>query len=552
MASAVAAAVVAIGCAVVVGAERGLTFSGDDWTFITERRGFSVGVFLRPHNEHLSALPIGAYKLLLAIFGATSYVPFLALLLLVHALCCLLLYLVLCPYVGPWTALAPTAVLAVLGPAWQDLLWAFQVGYLGSVSAGLGMVLCLERRDRAGDIGAAALLCVSLLCSSIGLAMVVLGLVLLVLERPRAPRRLWTIGVPVGLYLVWYAIYGVSTARIQNITRIPKYAAQALSAALGSITGLAQTHVSPYVVSTTLGRWLALIAVLALAYYLIRGGRVPPLTWAALVSALALWSAQCLEYFTAARSPNQSRYQYAAATLLLLAIGAGANRLRTRSGAVLALLTAAICASNVALLYQRSNFWRQNSVYVKAETGALNMVRGLTALNFTPENGFTVPLFGNHNLYISAGPYFSAVAAFGSPGDTTAGLLRRPEPIREAADEVLASAEQLRLTADPAFNPRRPGCRSAVDGKELGELTLRAGSVAVRVAHGTAAELQLRRFASRYRYNRLGNAPPVFRLPRFADGRPLILRLPADHAAIPWRLRLAGGRHVVACVDSAI
>jgi hypothetical protein len=158
-----AAALITIGCLIVARAARDLTFSGDDWTFITERRGFSAGVFLRPHNEHLSALPVAAYKLLLAVLGASSYVPFMALLLLVHGAICLLLYAVARRHVGPWAALAPAAVLAVLGPAWQDLLWAFQVGYLGSVAAGLGMVLCLERRTRAADVAAAGLLCLSLL-----------------------------------------------------------------------------------------------------------------------------------------------------------------------------------------------------------------------------------------------------------------------------------------------------------------------------------------------------------------------------------------------------
>jgi hypothetical protein len=205
---AAAIAVITLGCFIVARATRDVTFSGDDWTFITQRRGFSAGVFLRPHGEHLSALPVAAYKLLLAIFGASSYAPFMALLLLLHAVTCLLLYAVARRHVGPWAALAPAAILAVLGPAWQDLLWAFQIGYLGSVAAGMGMVLCLERRSRAADLAAAGLLSVSLLCSSIGLAVVVLGVVILAFEKRGAIRRGWVIAVPVALYLVWYRSTG--------------------------------------------------------------------------------------------------------------------------------------------------------------------------------------------------------------------------------------------------------------------------------------------------------------------------------------------------------
>lgn len=543
-----AAGLIAIGCLIVAHAARGVTFSGDDWTFITERRGFSAGVFLRPHGEHLSALPIAAYKLLLATFGASSYVPFMALLLLLHATCCALLYFAARRYVGPWAALVPAAILVVLGPAWQDLLWAFQIGYLGSVAAGLGMVLCLERRDRSGDVGAAVLLGVSLLCSSIGLGMVALGLVMIALQTPGTLRRLWAIAVPVAVYILWYAFYGVSTLRLHNAVHIPRYVAEALSAAVASVTGLAQTHASPYLVSTSLGRYVALIAVILLVAYLIRGGRVPPLTWAALVAVVALWVAECLEYTVPARSAPQSRYQYTAAVLVLLAaVSAVSGRtLSVRTGAVLAVITAVICGSNIAMLNQRSHFWTDNAAYTAAETGAMQVARNSISPDFTPENGFTIPAIGNHNLIIAAGPYLSAVDAFGSSADSPAGILRRSESVREAADLVLSSAERLGLV--PAALPAHaPGCRTAQDGAGLGELTLGRGTLTVRVQRGDPAELQLRRFASTYRFVRFGNAPPALGLPRLQDGRALSVRLPKDASGIPWRARLVGGRQVVAC-----
>ncbi len=551
-ASIAAVAVTLLGCLVIARASRGLTFSGDDWGFITDRRGFSAGVFLRPHNEHLSALPIAAYKLLLAVFGASSYVPFMALLLITHGVVCLLVYAIARRYVGPWAALAPTAILAVLGPAWQDLLWAFQVGYLGSVAAGLGMVLCLEWRSRAGERGAAALLCVSLLCSSIGVAMVVLGLVLVVLQRPWTWRRLWVIAVPVVLYLIWYAVYGVSTIRAHNIVHIPHYVAQALSAGVASITGLAQTHTSPFLVSTTISRYVALVAIVLAVYYLVRGGRFPPLFWASIAAAIALWVAECLEYTLPARSAEQSRYQYTAAALLLLAVvsALAGRRLRPAGAVVLAVVVAAICAANISMLDQRSVFWTENSSYVYAETGALEVARDTVAPNFTPENGFTIPAIGNHNLIIAAGPYLSAVDAFGSAADRPGGIERRPEKIREAADQVLGGAERLGLGFAPSFDHHGPGCRSATDGAALGPLTLGPGAVRIQVHRGTPAALQLRRFASNYRWLSFGNAPPQFPIPRLVSGRPMIMHVPRDRASLPWQARVVGGRNVVVCVPA--
>lgn len=550
-----AIAVITLGCLIVARAARDVTFSGDDWTFITQRRGFSAGVFLRPHGEHLSALPVAAYKLLLAIFGASSYAPFMALLLLLHAVTCLLLYAVARRHVGPWAALAPAAILAVLGPAWQDLLWAFQIGYLGSVAAGMGMVLCLERRSRAADLAAAGLLSVSLLCSSIGLAVVVLGVVILAFEKRGAIRRGWVIAVPVALYLVWYGVYGVSTIRPSNVTLIPKYVAQALSAAVGSVTGLAQTQVSPYLVSTTSGRYIALAALVALIYYLFRGGRLPPLAWASIASALALWTAECLEYTIPARSAAQSRYQYTAAVLVLVAVVATVSGRRpgVRSGALLVAVSLLICGSNIRMLDQRSVFWTQNSAYTSAETGAMQVARNSILPGFTPENGFTIPAIGNHNLPLDdERKYFSAVDAFGSVADTPADILRRPEKIREAADLVLDTAEHLALTPTGILAAHAPGCRSAHDGSQLGEMTVGPGTLTVRVRRGYSAELQLRRFASDYRYVRLGNAPPPFAVPRLQDGRAMILHLPRDGSSLPWRVRLSGGRAPVVCASEAI
>jgi hypothetical protein len=551
-ATAAAGSLVLAGVLVVAHAARAVTFSGDDWLFITLRRGFNAGVFLRPHNEHLSALPIAAYKLLLALFGASSYVPFMVLLLLLHAVVCLLVYFLAREHIGPWAALAPTAILAVLGPAWQDLLWAFQIGYLGSVASGLGMILCLRRRSRRGDAGASGLLLASLLCSSIGVAMIVLGALLVVLARPREPRRLWAIGVPVALYLLWYAFYGVTTIRTQNIAHVPRYVFTALAAAVSSITGLAQTHTSPFIVSTSVGRYVALAAVLLLIYHLARGGRLSPTGWSCLVALVVLWVAECLEYSVPGRSAPQSRYQYTAATLVLLVVisAVTGRRLHQRGALVLAVLVAAICGSNISMLDQRSGFWAQNASYVYAETGAMLIARDSMRANFTPENGLTIPAIGNHNLVVQAGPYLSAVQAFGSAADVPAGILLRPEKVREAADLTLAGAERLSLEPAPGRAGRRaPRCRVASDGRQLGELSLGQTTLRVQVGAGVPAELQLRRFASGYRLLSFGNVPRQFHLPRLDAGRPLLLRLPPDRSSVPWHARILGGRDVVACMS---
>lgn len=132
------------GCALLAVEARGLTFSADDWQFILDRRSLSLDVLFQPHLQHLSAIPILLYRALITVFGTHSYVPLIALLLLVHGCACVLLYALARRHVGPWAALVPEAILLLLGPAWHDLLWAFQVAYIGSVAAGFGALLTLR------------------------------------------------------------------------------------------------------------------------------------------------------------------------------------------------------------------------------------------------------------------------------------------------------------------------------------------------------------------------------------------------------------------------
>ena len=140
------------------------------------RRDWTVGTFLEPHNEHLSLVPVAVYKLLFVTVGIDDYAPYRTAVLLVHVLCVALLFLLVRRRVGDLLGAIVVLPILFLGTAWQDLLWPFQIGYLASVAAGLGMLLALERRDRAGDIVASVLIAVALASSSIGLPFVASGL----------------------------------------------------------------------------------------------------------------------------------------------------------------------------------------------------------------------------------------------------------------------------------------------------------------------------------------------------------------------------------------
>ncbi|MGZ4132635.1 MAG: hypothetical protein ACXVWF_06290, partial [Actinomycetota bacterium] len=122
-----------------------LTFFNDDWYFLLQRPGFTADSVLAPHNGHLSASVVLLYKALVGLFGLGSQLPFR--LVLGAAVACLgvLVYALVSERLGRPLGLVAAALVVFLGPAWEDLLWSFQIGLIGSLVAGVGALLALER-----------------------------------------------------------------------------------------------------------------------------------------------------------------------------------------------------------------------------------------------------------------------------------------------------------------------------------------------------------------------------------------------------------------------
>ena len=136
---------------------RGYTFYFDEWTFILTAPDWTLATLLQPHNEHPVMLTRAIYAALLATVGLRSYLPYMAVLLALHAASAVLLFEVVRRRAGDLVGIACAALLLVLGAGWEDLLWAFQMQFVGSVACGLGMLLAArEPRGGAMPIVAAA------------------------------------------------------------------------------------------------------------------------------------------------------------------------------------------------------------------------------------------------------------------------------------------------------------------------------------------------------------------------------------------------------------
>lgn len=494
---------------VVQHAGRGTIFFYDEWNFITARRGFSADSFLEGHNGHLSVFPVAVYKVLLQVVGLTEYWPYRLTLVLLHLVTAGLFFVAIRSRIGDAAAVCGAALILFLGSAGEDLVWAFQIGFVGSIAAGLGMLIALDRRTGRGDLAAMVLLGVTLGCSSLGVPFLVVALVELALQRDW--RRLArVVAVPLTLYLLWQAAYGgESEIRSGNIDDAPAFAFQMLAAALGGLSGF----------GASAGPTLAVAALGGLALAVVRRPPSPRLL-ALMTGAAALWGLTALAR-AQFNDPGASRYIYASVVLVLLAgaeLWPRGYQLRGRILAVAAVATAIMIVGNLLPLNQKAGGLRANSENVKARITALQLAGPQVSPDLQPAPEGAPQIF--------AGQYRGAVASFGSPADSEAELRADIEPDRAAADDVLQRAS----APIPQAAPAPPSTRACTGVPAGGDVPLLPGRVLLTVPRGgSPSTAGLRRFAD-------GVLPSP--LATVAPGQAVLVTTIADGARTPWALRV--------------
>jgi len=182
-------------------------FFYDEWDFITSARPWNLNLLLLPHNEHWVTIPILVWKLLFVTVGLKSHIPYQAALLVTHVAAVLLLFVLIRRRSGDLPAFGAAVILLVLGSGWLNIVWAFQISFVGSVAFGVLAMLILEGEARLLRIlsVSAALLC-SLMCSGVGLAFLCAVAVQVLADRRW--RYLWAFALPVVAFGVWFLTYG--------------------------------------------------------------------------------------------------------------------------------------------------------------------------------------------------------------------------------------------------------------------------------------------------------------------------------------------------------
>lgn len=523
---------------------RDMTFLQDTWDLLMNRRDPTVDSLLTPHNEHIVLIPTLLEQLQLRVFGMSDATPEYVLQSLVLAACGGLLFVYVRRRVGDWLALFATLLLLFLGPAWEVLLWPFEIGFAGSVLFGLAMLLALERGDRRGDIAACVFLLLSFGFSSVAIPFAAAAAVdVFQKRRTQGLARAYVVLVPMALFGLWYLGWGSeaeSHLSLQNVMTSPRFVLDSAAVAAAGLVGLGESALAGPV-DPSWGRPALIAVAVVLGYRFLRGRPIPPGLWPVAAAAATNWFLTAFNA-SAGRAPTSSRYQYMGAVLILLLLAnlLQGERLSRRGVAIGAVLTAMVLSVNLILLRDGRDSLMIQSVYTQSDLAGIEIAKRTVAPDFWLDS----VVAGTPTLVdVQADKYLAAVEEYGSPAYTPEELAAARGFGRKQADIVLSQALPLAtLTRLGAYEPGGGGesCVAVPAGAAPdSEVRISPGLTRIELAPGPRAEFSLRRFAT-------GEFPVP------TEGAPgdsvTELRVPRDGAPrYPWYLHVEASQPARVC-----
>jgi hypothetical protein len=521
---------------------RGLSFFYDEWDWVTHDYGGGWRSLMQAHVGNISIFPVAVYKVLFHLVGLNHYAVFRLAVIFLHLIAAGLIFALAARRVGRVPALLAMSLILFLGAAWEDLLWAFQIGYMLSIVGGLGAWALIERDGRGSDMVAMLCTVIAVGSSSLGIPIVIaLGVELMWARRW---RRLWIAAVPAVLYALWYLSYGESQMTANSVINAPGFAADLTASAFGALVG----HGLDW------GRPLA-IAAIVLTLIRLGGHRsVRPRLAGLLAAGLSLWAITALARSTIS-SPEASRYTYMGAVIVVLV---GVELLRDirlpAKPVVIAIpIVAYLALTGLTPLHAGADGLRGNSKVVTAELGALEIASAYAPPGYQPDP--------QRAPQITAGPYLHTVRAIGSsPADSVPALMASAPPERAAADVVLRqiyvpSAQSISRRPRVPLAPEpsvlsvaraiigQSGACATLNPSQKGTpasaiLALPTGGISMQSAASSTPTLAMTRFGEVFANIPLANSHGAWDL-----------HLPTDSASslVPWRLRVEFTSRLVLC-----
>lgn len=345
---------------------RGQWFFGDDWAILAPHLDASV---MLPHVGHWNLIPALVFQGVRNWVGLGSYLPFLALAVLAHLTVAHLGWRIL-RRVGaaPWVATLLSILVMLFGGGAENILWAFQLGFMGAVALGLGVVLLLDRA-RLTPLSVVAIVVLSVVAPMFsGTAIPVLAAAAVVSWIRHGFLRTLLLLVPSAVsYLLWFLLvareHEQSSGGVTNIVGSLVYAGGMFAGGLGRALPWIGLGVIPalavaiWFFATARGR---MRSVATPAYAMVIGSLV--------FVALTTWSRASLGLSGSAAQ----RYAYVTLALLLPALGILLSALVARSRPWLVLTVAVLVALigyNVVVLSVAAG------VQAERETGSRQQIR---------------------------------------------------------------------------------------------------------------------------------------------------------------------------------
>lgn len=213
----------------------------DDFAFVVPSQEQNIW---SPHVGHWSTTPFLVFLALRGLFGLDSFIPFAIPVIVAHLVFVHLVWRLMRKVgVAPWIATALGLLLTFFGAGGENILWAFQIGFIGAMAFALGVILILMR-PRLRPLDVVAVIALSLLAvSSSGTALPLLGVAGIVgWMRHGFLRTAGLFVIPAVAYLAWYLMLGrfaPSTGRASGfaelLLRVPAYAIEMLTEGWGRV-----------------------------------------------------------------------------------------------------------------------------------------------------------------------------------------------------------------------------------------------------------------------------------------------------------------------------
>ena len=187
-------------------------------------------------------MPLLSYRLLFEFVGLRSYVPYLAVTVALHLVTAALLRLTMRRIgVYPWIATLAASLFLFFGAGAENILWAFQMSFLGSLVFGLVHLLLADHdgpvhhRDLVGLLAGWA----ALMCSGVGVTMAIVVGIATLMRRGRRAAALHTVPLAVIFGTWWIVCRDWGTYRLgegsSSLTQITTFVGTGIGATFGAI-----------------------------------------------------------------------------------------------------------------------------------------------------------------------------------------------------------------------------------------------------------------------------------------------------------------------------